>query len=78
MFFCFKIFVDAVYNTINYKHKKYKNTTIINYIIKNVDVEKSNFDEVEKSKIDCKNICNKQNVFKSVEINNITFKENSN
>ena len=75
MFFYFKIFINIVYSSISYKRKKYKNITIINYIIKNVDVKKLNFNEVEKNKIGCENICNKQNIFENVEVNNITFKK---
>ena len=73
IFFCFEIIVDVIYNLINYKRKKCKSTIIINYITKNINVEKLNFDEVKKNKINCENICNKRNVFKSVEVNNIIF-----
>ena len=78
MFFCFKIFVDVAYSLINYKRKKYKSITIINYRIKSVDVEKLSFNEIEKNKVNCESTCNKQNIFKSVKVNNITFKKNSN
>ena len=51
IFLCFKIFINVVNNSIEHKRKKNKHIAIFNYIIKRVNVEKSNYNEIKSNNV---------------------------